>query len=1003
MRYRITTFLQAALCALLAATLCQAAVPADPAVKFSAATSPLGLSHSSWTTKDGGPAYVAVLAQSPDGWLWVGSSTGLFRFDGERFERFPGLLSSNISGLKVLPSGALWVGYRYSGATEIKDGKIVKHYSFSGLAAGSAMDFGTDGKGRIWAATAGGLFLLKDGKFAAAPAEMKAPTAIYQILNDKQGAMWLRTENGIYRIGADEAVCKLVQPWGWGYMVEAEDGSIWGSDGTRGGINLLQPPGDGKPTADWRTFKGSNSYLAFDKSGRLWTAREDGVEMLEPGAGEHVAHHFGREQGLTGNSGTALLVDREGNIWIGTGGGLDRFRDNKVNRYAYGGLPALGEALALGVASDGAVWTDHFLLPDPATAPVRYDPSPPTSENEMIALYVDPQGVQWSASSEGLARTEKKGAGFIRTAIPLPHLKEEIYVHDMSMDREGALWVTVGKTLYRWKDGKWEKGSGYRELDDIAYGTIYTAGDGTLWFGAGHNELRSLNNGKPRIYDNADGLHIGAVMQMLSDGKYLWIGGENGLALYDGTRFQMVVGQGGETFLSTAGLVKTPSGDLWLNSGTGVFHIAAAELRKLQATPSYRVPFEHLGYEDGLRGTAPQRSGYHAAVLAKGKIWFGTTEGLYWVDPDKMLRNKLVPAVAIQRIAAGAAMYSRNDGLTLPQGTRELHIDYTALSLTMPERMQFQYKLDGVDTEWKAVGDRRSAYYTNLAPGSYRFHVKAANNDGVWNERGDSTEFSIAPTLFETGWFRAACAAVALACAWLLTWLLYRLRLRQMGARMQETLNTRFDERERIARELHDTLLQSVQGLVLKVHGVAMRLPTGDAARGMLDAALAQAEQTIVEARDRVRGLRNRVGGIGLQDLLRGVALELSGPGAPRCEVSSSCEPRALAPDVANEVFAIGREALLNAYQHAGASHVAVRIETAATELRLSVSDDGAGIPEDILHSGGRAGHWGLTGMRERAARLGAALMLRRQPHGGTECVLTLPAERAYLAPPSTE
>jgi signal transduction histidine kinase len=328
----------------------------------------------------------------------------------------------------------------------------------------------------------------------------------------------------------------------------------------------------------------------------------------------------------------------------------------------------------------------------------------------------------------------------------------------------------------------------------------------------------------------------------------------------------------------------------------------------------------------------------------------------------------------------------------LPPLFRELEIDYTALSLVAPEKILFRYKLDGRDVDWQEVGSRRQAFYSDLPPGTYRFHVIASNNSGVWNEQGDTLSFSVAPAYWQTNWFRALCVlGGALA-----VWALVRLRVRQVAARVRGQLEGRMAERERIARELHDTLLQGVQGLLLRFQVAAERIPKGEPAREMMERALERADEVLDEGRARVKGLRAPVGGVPrLPQGLARIVEQLAPADASPFRITVEGAVRELDPIVREEVQLVAREALTNAYRHANANNIEAEITYADDGLTLRIRDDGQGIDAVMLREG-RPGHFGLVGMRERARKIRARLRIWSKPGAGTEVEIRVPAGIAY-------
>jgi signal transduction histidine kinase len=376
-------------------------------------------------------------------------------------------------------------------------------------------------------------------------------------------------------------------------------------------------------------------------------------------------------------------------------------------------------------------------------------------------------------------------------------------------------------------------------------------------------------------------------------------------------------------------------------------------------------------------------------------LWFATLDGVSVLDPRNLPFNKLPPPVHIEQITADRKTYDASSNLRLPSRVRDLEIDYTALSLVAPEKNRFRVKLEGWDREWQDAGNRRQAFYGNLSPRSYRFRVMASNNSGVWNEAGASFDFSVDPAYYQTAWFRASIAAAILA----LLWGLYRYRLHQIAREFNVRLEERVGERTRIARDLHDTLLQSFQGLMLHLQVVDDLLPQGKA-KVELEKTLDRADQAIAEGRTAVYDLRSSTTTTNdLAQAVREVGNELAAPGAATFRLVVEGPVRDLHPIIRDEVYRIAREALRNAFSHARAHHIEAELIYADRLFRLRIRDDGQGIAPAILEEG-RPGHYGLPGMRERAQQIGAKLTIWSGGGSGTEIELRLEGSIAYGTPP---
>jgi signal transduction histidine kinase len=383
-----------------------------------------------------------------------------------------------------------------------------------------------------------------------------------------------------------------------------------------------------------------------------------------------------------------------------------------------------------------------------------------------------------------------------------------------------------------------------------------------------------------------------------------------------------------------------------------------------------------------------------------GRIWFVPVGGVSVIDPAHLPFNTLPPPIHIEQIEADGKVYAASSGRQLPALVRDLQIDYTALSLVAPERNQFRVMLEGRDREWQDVGTRRQKFYTDLAPGPYRFRVMASNNSGVWNETGATLEFSIAPAYYQTRWFQAAMVVGCLA----LLWVAYQLRIRQVARQFNRTLDARVSERTRIARELHDTLLQSFHGLLLRFQTVLYLLPERPAeARAELEGAVGHAAKAITEGRDAVQSLRaSTVERNDLAVAIRILGDELAGADSPTSHqpatfsVAIEGETRDLHPIARDEIYKVAAEALRNAFRHAHASRIEVEIRYDRQQFRLRVRDDGRGIDPVVLSGQEVEGHFGLRGMRERATLIGGKVAVWSDAGAGTEVELSIPAGAVY-------
>jgi len=489
---------------------------------------------------------------------------------------------------------------------------------------------------------------------------------------------------------------------------------------------------------------------------------------------------------------------------------------------------------------------------------------------------------------------------------------------------------------------------------------------------------------------------IGSISNIRASDRLDYLAGEHGIAIFDGERFHSLDSDRVPALVSVRDVAATET-DLWVVSISGILRFKREEAERAMRDPAAPAPsYELFNQLDGLPAAfvLSSQSGAEDVVFPRpdGRIVFLTAAGVVWLDPKNVFRNALPPPVAIRSLAAGGRVYDAPHHITLPAGSENLEIDYAALSFIEPSRVRFRYKLEGVDKDWVDPGNRREAFYTRLGPGTYRFRVVASNDAGVWNKEGATLDLTVEPTFLQSIWFKLVLAGALLALAAAV----YAGRIRWETARIRRQFEIRIAERERIARELHDTLLQSVQGLVLRVQSVTNTLPAGGEPRAALEQTLDRADVVLSEGRERVRDLRPPTTDVGLLQMLINAAEDLISGQQPSFRITVEGAQRALLPAMQEEVLRIAEEAIRNAVQHAKAKVIEAIVTYDRFSLRLLVRDDGAGIDPEVAGMGRRAGHFGLVGMTERAARIGGRLTISRRKQSGTDVLLIVPARKAY-------
>jgi signal transduction histidine kinase/ligand-binding sensor domain-containing protein len=973
--------------------------------------------HTPWKIRDGfSKGTIFSIAQTPDGYLWLGTDFGLSRFDG--FRNVPWqpppdepLPSSRIASVLAARDGTLWIGTS-KGLASWKGGKLTQYAELAGLLVMALVE---DREGSVWAGgmafPSGRLCAIQKGRVQCYGEDGALGVGVLGLYEDSKGNLWAGGQNAVWRWkpGPPRLYPLPGETAGIAGLAEGHDGALL--IGTRSGI---------------RRFVDGKTELAYPLPGSvrfpvrsLLRDREGGLWFGTPGGGLVHAHQgrtdvFVQSDGLSGDVIQALFEDREGNVWVATTDGLDRFRDFAVPTFsANQGLSNIA-ARAVLAAKDGSVWLSTL---------------------DGLARWNHGQTTVYRGSSNGLPRAAQQGVARGIAGSGLPNRGESLF-----QDDRGRIWVsTVGGVGYMENDryipiGGVPGGEVYSIAEDARgdpwianqdRGLLHLLGGtevqaipwaklgrkdyalalaadrlhGGLWLGFSGGGIAYFADGQVRAsYVAADGLGAGAVKDLRLDGDgTLWAATEGGLSRMKNGRVATLTSKNGLPCDGVHWVMEDDAHSFWLYMQCGLVRIARPELDAWAADSSHIIKAAVFDSADGVRSFATAGAYTpHAGKSPDGKLWF-TGDGVSVVDPRHLPFNKLPPPVHIETVKINGKDVAAAEGMELSHRNNDLEIDYTALSLTIPERVRFRYKLEGKDQDWQDVGTRRQAYYNSLGPKNYRFRVMAANNDGVWNEAGAAWNFSITPAYYQTIWFEGLCV---LAAAGFL-WLLYRLRLRQVAQHYNLRMEERVNERTRIARDLHDTLLQSFQGVLLKFHAVTYRLPDRPEALKELESAIEQARQAIDEGRDAVQGLRSSV--VVTNDLARaittfgeGLASDQNGRRAPDFRVLVEGASRDLAPLVRDEVYRIAGEALRNAFRHAGARRVEVEIHYDTRRLRMRVRDDGKGIDPRVLGAGARSGHHGLPGMRERAELVGGNLAVWSELDAGTEIELTIPSAIAY-------
>jgi signal transduction histidine kinase/ligand-binding sensor domain-containing protein len=969
--------------------------------------------HKAWTVQDGfSLGNIYAMAQTPDGYLWLGTEFGLFRFDGVRsipWQPPAGqhLPTRDINALLVTRDGTLWIG-TFSGLVAWSGGKLTRHPELGDQFVASLFE---DSEGTVWAGTLaapGRLCALRGGSAQCYGENGAFGRAVWALYEDSSGNVWAAAQSGLWRWkpGPPRRYPTSTELIG---LSKAGDGRLLIA---KHGAGLIQLVGDRFESYPIRGDINSNSLLGDrdidsnrllrDRDGSLWIGTvERGLIHLHDGRTDV----FTRSDGLSGDVVLSVFEDREGDVWVATTGGLDRFRDLPVATVSVKQGLSSDATQSVLAATDGSIWIGaHEGLTRWKNGQTRiFRKGNGLPDDATQSLFQDDRGRIWAFTGHGLAYF-KDGRFVAVNAVRGGD------VHYITTDKAGNLWLSEEKSLLHLREERMVEKVPWSQLGRGQHAEVLTSDrEGGIWLGFWkYGGVSYFKDGRLRAsYTAANGLGEGPVgdLQLDRDGA-LWVAThDGGLSRIKDGRIATLASRNGLPCLTVNWTIEDDDRSFWLYTACGLVRIARTELDAWIADPKRKIETTVWDAADGvkLRSGAASAYGPRVAKSPDGKLWFVTGEGVQVVDPRHLAFNKLPPPVHIEQMVADRRTHWQNlpdaaaANVRLPALTRNLQIDYTALSLVAPEKIHFKYKLEGQDRDWREVINVRETQYTNLPPGPHRFRVIACNNSGVWNEQGDTLDFFVAPAYYQTNWFRALCVIAFLG----LLWAVYQLRVRQLRHQFEITLDARVGERTRIARDLHDTLLQSAHGMLLRFQTVSHLLPGRPVeAKEKLDNAIEQTAEFITEARDEVQGLREST--IQTNDLAMAIStlgeelLTDVSNHRPEFRVAVEGESRNLHPILRDEVYKIAAEALRNAFRHAQARRIEVEIRYDTEQFRLRMRDDGKGMNPEVLTAQGKEGHYGLPGMRERATIMGAKLTVWSEVDAGTEVELRVPAIAAY-------
>lgn len=958
--------------------------------------------HRGWTTRDGVPDSMWGLTQTTDGFLWIASDTGLYRFDGIHFLRYSAsvhkLVSDQVVSVYGASNGDLWVGYQFGGASRIRSG-VVTDFPREGALRGTVLGFAETPDHTIWVGTASGLFRMEhDVPVAPTPAAQYHVAPAFQLRVDRDGTLWVGSDKHSMQclMSGKETFEQLPEDFGFN-SVFRDNQNFWWSSGSS--VRYLDRSSDGKWTVAQSKLGNKVSAMAMDRNGDMWWGTEQDGLFITPSSflsdpkklTSASAASFTRADGLTRNSVQGLFADREGGMWVRTQKGLDYFRRSRFTNIPF---PAAVPNAVMANLHDGSMLFGSSGGNDDAVyrfhgGELSVDPH---LRGAVTTAYYDTPGSIWIGYDAKVVHWLNGQS----TTFLLPPDSRGIKrdVQAIRYDHAGRLWVAAnGEPPFLLEGSHWSQPPSLIEKRFTAPLSILAARDGSMWFGF-PNRLMILSQGKVYRFDEQSGLHTGSVAAMFERGDHIWIVGSQGVQFVRGGRLHDLHLQATEDPSGASGVYETSKGALWINSRAGAITLAADQVTRLLQHPERPADYRILDALDNFPG-APTVIRPLPSLVADDneRLYFAARDSVAWIDPEQSEPESRPPGIKIDQMTVDGRLMDTTGIIKTIQKPSSISFAFSVGTLLFPERTKVRYKLEGFESGWHETETTREALYSQLPAGNFTFVVEAVNGQGIHSTTPAMVSFVVPPTFFQSIWFRGLCVVAGL----LMVRLLYYARVRYLLEKAEQRHALQREERARIARDLHDTFFPSVHGIFLQVQATTRSITAPETARHSLEKLLDESDDVMEAGRRLIFELRSPIDeDNALEKRLTACGEELSREYGIAFNVLAEGQSISLQLTIAQEIFIILQEAMRNAFRHSNASAIHLVIAHDPAELRLELSDNGRGIPVDILHAGSADGHWGLPGMRERAAAINAKFTLQSETDSGTRISLEIPARIAY-------
>ena len=939
----------------------------------------------SWAQRDGLPSVIIrALAQDRDGYLWLGTDAGPVRFDGARFTTLDAIAASSslrpesVRSICATRDGSVWFGFAgRGGVARFVNGQVREYGPDDGLPEGVVSLLFEDSSHTVWAHNGTALFRFDGSRWFADG--QRLPGQVNGSAMTPSGDFVISTMAGVFRQRKGHGEFDRIYESPDGARDAAIDrvGTLWVAD-LAVGVKSVPP----HVARSWHET-GRGNRLLVDSLGNLWVGTlGQGLWRIQPDSAtsQPIIEKTTTLAGLSDDGVLSLLEDASGNVWVGTLDGLNRLAPHKMT-------PVMDLGLVNGVetASDGSAWivgVDALTLLH-ASGPNqgRYTERLP---GPLVAVDGDGRSTIWLATSSGVFTL----ANGQKAPVPFPGDRQPRRIASLAADPQGGLWISdLDQGLLRWTTSGVETIALPPSVKESRVAAMETDRDGRLWLAFVNERVAAVDlNRAVHVFGREDGLNIGAYRMLCEDHRgVIWMVGTQGLARFADGRFSTLRRSTGFLAAPLVAILEDDTGSLWIGAErpqSGIARVATAELEKAFADPTYQLQYRFFDKADGVAGT-PRATGTRPAVRTPdGHLWFVSGRGMTLIDPRSLPAGPAPPVhVTVDRAIVDGQSVSASSPVELPTGANMLEIDYGIVDVTSQLRTRFRYRLDGFDHDWIDVGARRQAFYTNLPPRTFQFRVSASRDDGSWTDPATVWRFAIQPRFYQTTWFWILCA-VALVTIVGASWRIHVRRVRNQFALL-------LGERARVAREIHDTLLQGLFGVALRCDALSSAFGAQNSLREDFLQMQRDVQGYIDEARQSIHRLRSPRLASGLTDALREAGDRMTAGTPINFELTIRGKPHGSQGEVDHELLRIGQEAIANAVRHANAKRIGVEVRFDRTAVTLRVSDDGCGF--DPVEISGGNGHYGLAAMRERVDSIGGQINITSRVGVGSHIEVAVP------------